>query len=639
MQAATVIVKAPGSYTNGSLPGTLTQTSSSGSGAGLVVTPTFSTNPLITTISSVSGNTATLAANASTTVTTATEWEYGTDNGTAINAGTTALSTAGGTLRFPAGTCFTGSTIVYYSKETLLGDGPETSVLWATSALTGPLLQSSNFASLVGTNSANGTIGVSLMHMRFNGNAANASSVTDVIDHYGARPLFDDIQVWNANQRNIWSEWGTSGGVSTSLGSSLEASWYRVTSYQTVGYGTDNIYFNGPHDERLDQVLAINAGQGGGQGIWFGTHSSGGMITNSHVWATAAGGQPQWSWLLDGNAFLTNSTGEGASVGTVKMRSTNNTIIGGSYYRNPQNSNALVCFQIGDATAGLASGQNDIFTTVKDCEGAVVNFDDSTGRNTINVNGSMNDSNSTFMLGTPATTDEVHAKIFNDSSPQGQMEFHPGGMVVGAYGASGVVAGTYNTNGLNIEGSGTNAKLTFLSPSASGDTQGLVFANPLNANDGAIFYNNTSSSTPARSIAFWTSGAGIRAVLTNVGKLGLGQNNPSAELVIGASSSSGNTHLAYHNGSATAPSISSGCGTGSPSVAGTDGMGRVTVGTGGSSACVISFGATWTNAPACHATDETKGTVFAATASGTLLTLTGSASAADTIAYTCTGYE
>ena len=92
--------------------------------------------------------------------------------------------------------------------------------------------------------------------------------------------------------------------------------------------------------------------------------------------------------------------------------------------------------------------------------------------------------------------------------------------------------------------------------------------------------------------------------------------------------------------SGTAPTIASGFGS-SPSVAGADSAGRLTVGSGGSAATgAITFGTTWATAPACVANNETTIQLVQATATTTTLTLTASAAftAADKLTWICQGY-
>lgn len=113
--------------------------------------------------------------------------------------------------------------------------------------------------------------------------------------------------------------------------------------------------------------------------------------------------------------------------------------------------------------------------------------------------------------------------------------------------------------------------------------------------------------------------------------------NNTPTLDIGVHSVSGNltftgtSHL-IHTG--TAPSIGT-CGT-SPSIVGTDLSGIATVGTGGPTACTISFAAAYSNAPACSITGDQTSVDYRATTSTSALVIACSADcSSDVIMYIC----
>lgn len=90
----------------------------------------------------------------------------------------------------------------------------------------------------------------------------------------------------------------------------------------------------------------------------------------------------------------------------------------------------------------------------------------------------------------------------------------------------------------------------------------------------------------------------------------------------------------------TAPSITANCGS-SPSIAGNDSAGRLTVGTGGTAVnCTITFAKAWTNAPVCIAADENTSLVLTGISTTTTFSITAATpySAADKLIYHCVGY-
>jgi hypothetical protein len=113
-------------------------------------------------------------------------------------------------------------------------------------------------------------------------------------------------------------------------------------------------------------------------------------------------------------------------------------------------------------------------------------------------------------------------------------------------------------------------------------------------------------------------------------------NNPAIDHTTTAARISGG--VIEINGST--PTLSA-CGT-SPTIAGNNAVGRVTVGTSPGTGCTLTFvSAGWTNAPLCVAWDETTAvTMRASSVSTSAVTFTASATltASDKIGYLCTGY-
>lgn len=86
--------------------------------------------------------------------------------------------------------------------------------------------------------------------------------------------------------------------------------------------------------------------------------------------------------------------------------------------------------------------------------------------------------------------------------------------------------------------------------------------------------------------------------------------------------------------------VLSSCGT-TPTVAGTDTAGTITIGTGTPSACTATFARAYPNAPACFASDQTtigKNPITAvSTTTAVVLTLTAASVNGDRIDYVCVG--
>lgn len=86
----------------------------------------------------------------------------------------------------------------------------------------------------------------------------------------------------------------------------------------------------------------------------------------------------------------------------------------------------------------------------------------------------------------------------------------------------------------------------------------------------------------------------------------------------------------------SAPAVSS-CGT-TPSITGGDTAGKVTIGSGATTSCTVTFDTAYSNAPACTVTGEDSAVTYAATTSTTALTITSSGDmSADVVMYQCIG--
>jgi hypothetical protein len=86
----------------------------------------------------------------------------------------------------------------------------------------------------------------------------------------------------------------------------------------------------------------------------------------------------------------------------------------------------------------------------------------------------------------------------------------------------------------------------------------------------------------------------------------------------------------------TAPTVSA-CGT-SPAIVGSDTAGKVTIGTGVTTSCTLTFATAYANAPPCVVTGDQTATTYAATTSTTALIITSSADMdSDVIMYICVG--
>jgi hypothetical protein len=182
-----------------------------------------------------------------------------TDDSTAINNAIAAAVTAGGgVVYFPPGTYAIGSTIVLQSLVTLRGAGRTATTIEGLPGTTMDLVQTHQFTTLTGSNTAAGPYRFGIIGMSLNGNARNGGRCVAI---YGYNYIIEDAEFFGAHGDGFYSEWCTSGLVPvTAGGESMEAHFFRTTFYSNGGNG---LTFNGPHDTILTDTLTfLNKGSG-----------------------------------------------------------------------------------------------------------------------------------------------------------------------------------------------------------------------------------------------------------------------------------------------------------------------------------------------------------------------------------------
>lgn len=257
-----------------------------------------------------------------------------TDDATSINNAILARSAAsGGQVYFPQGTYAVGSTIVLRTLVTLVGAGRSVTIIQGLSGTTMDVMQTLNFSSLTGTNSAAGPYRWGLFNLSVNGNSRSGGRCIAIV---GYNYIFHDVEFYGAHGDGMYSEWGTSGLVPVSAGGeSMESHITRTTFYSNGGNG---LTFNGPHDTIFTDILTfLNTGSGAvygqtanyiGASVIMGMHSYGnqqvGIQTSTSLYVTqlqsennratggvlvASGGQ-----LNGTNIIVFENTGYGISL-------------------------------------------------------------------------------------------------------------------------------------------------------------------------------------------------------------------------------------------------------------------------------------------------------------------------------------
>ena len=258
------------------------------------------------------------------------------DNGPGLNAAITQAAILGGTVILPAGTLNIGTTVIMQSNVSLVGQGRQATTLKANSGFNSAVIQSTGWASLVGTNSTGGIYGFEMSRFTVLGNQTGTYVAGAVgIQLYGANYTLRDVDVVMCAGHGLQTEWG-SGGYWGDYGL-LDTMIDNVRVSESMGTG---FYLNGPHDGRLTQCIAALNGYGHTSinygGIYVGPNGGGFRLLNCHSW----GDDQHFAYsFIPGYVSAIGCIADGCYSIGVYMENNNNEwrgglIFGGWYYQN-----------------------------------------------------------------------------------------------------------------------------------------------------------------------------------------------------------------------------------------------------------------------------------------------------------------
>lgn len=259
-----------------------------------------------------------------------------TDDTAAIQTAINLASVSGGTVSFPAGTYVAG-TLTLYTKVHLSGAGIEATILQLKAGTNAALIQSSNFASLTGTNSTSGIYNFGVYNLTLDGNKTNNASGGYGLQLYGYGYVLHNVRVRNCHNDGIYSEW--SARPNTPGQDAMEAQVVNVKSHDN---GVNGINWQGPHDSQFSHVITYNnatcgvivQGNAGGE-QWIACHSWG---TQTHPWSIKVGNS------------LIDCEGEGGSSEQLLLSGNDTEVIGGLYFAS---GGATTGISLGGAVGGL----------------------------------------------------------------------------------------------------------------------------------------------------------------------------------------------------------------------------------------------------------------------------------------------
>lgn len=205
-------------------------------------------------------------------------------------------------------TTYVGATsFILKQGVSLWGMGREASELTIANGVDDAVLKSEDFDTLAGTDSTLGIHGFTLANLRINGNAANQTGsgtgggVANGISVYGYDYTIDNVTIYNCADTCFYSEWGTSLNPPDPNG--MEA---RIRGLVLHDAGLYNIFFDGPHDSQLSDLV----GYGSLGGMYFGVKGSAVQVDRVHSY----GATQNYAVYVDAaGATFVNLIAEGAA--------------------------------------------------------------------------------------------------------------------------------------------------------------------------------------------------------------------------------------------------------------------------------------------------------------------------------------
>lgn len=181
-------------------------------------------------------------------------------------------------------------------------------------------------------------------------------------------------------------------------------------------------------------------------------------------------------------------------------------------------------------------------------------------------------------------------------------------------------------------GIGTTSPTYLLSAEKSSPGQYIAGFNNTNATTGNVLQLESAGVGSGTTLLSVNSGGTNRFSILGNGNVGIGTTSPAAPLTVKG-------RLQFQGTTPTVGTGGSDCGT-SPAIVGYAGAFRVTVGTTPGAACTVTFNTAWTNNPVCQVTNETSAVLIRAIPTSASVTkLTGTLTAGDVLAASCTAYE
>lgn len=319
------------------------------------------------------------------------------NNLTAIQAAIDeAYSRGGGQVRFAAGTYAVSGSLSLPSKVELVGEGAAATIIQQND-LAAPLIKSSGFDSLTGTNGTGGIRRAAIRGITLQGTLSGSVPAGAATQHgvaiFGYGCSVEGVHIRYFGGIGLYTEWATPGTAPDSgyFDGFTENHIVGMKSYMN---GLSGIKCAGANDGQWLGVISysnnLNDTSADKPNVWVTAKGNPQHFDQLHAWGNSSG----VAVLLEGTAHLSNCAIEGASQVQVKIKTGEVTIKGGMIFAAGATSSIGIQFVGGP---GVCIGY-DIDTTIENDNGGSIDF--GTGIDSHKINVRAFQSSGTVMLGT-----------------------------------------------------------------------------------------------------------------------------------------------------------------------------------------------------------------------------------------------
>lgn len=219
-------------------------------------------------------------------------------------------------VRATQGTVFVPQGVYYVSGVelpsgiSLIGEGIEKTVFKVPDNVNEDCFISDGFATLTGTNSNGGVVGLRLSHFTIDGNKDDNTSGCG-LKIYGYRTIMEHIKIKNCKQDGFVVEWGTTAGLGVD-GDLMESHYYDLRVHDNDGNG---IVCRGSHDSIFTDVLTYLNGLDGFVVDSSDNYSGAGASLNGfHSYTNGRNGIVLKGLAIGSNIQSESNTGDGIQI-------------------------------------------------------------------------------------------------------------------------------------------------------------------------------------------------------------------------------------------------------------------------------------------------------------------------------------